>query len=277
MNQQLIRPDRFFFGTRSLPCPYLEGKTERKVVTDLAGPKADELYERLSRAGFRRSHSLAYRPACPDCSACVPVRIAVSEFQWTNLRRVARTNSDLTADDIEAIATVEQPPFRPINASAMKEERQDGFQRLPGYDRDTPVSSRTKNSWFDGRLAAVMLMDRMGPIRCLQLFRRRRHGEASEPADPVDDRWRRRSSIYISATGSMDQTRWPIRLVSTAGILGQDGWTAMFTVYVYAQYPLRVNDVKITGSLKPINLNTRRHIAKRDGFGNAATARSSAI
>ena len=166
MNQQLIRPDRFFFGTRSLPCPYLEGKTERKVVTDLAGPKADELYERLSRAGFRRSHSLAYRPACPDCSACVPVRIAVSEFQWTkSFRRVARTNSDLTADDIEAIATVEQ--YRLF--SSYQRKRHEGGE-MSGMDfsayramiEDTPVSSRTVEfRGSDGRLAAVMLMDRM--------------------------------------------------------------------------------------------------------------------
>jgi arginyl-tRNA--protein-N-Asp/Glu arginylyltransferase len=166
MKQQLIRPDRFFFGTRSLPCPYLEGKTERKVVTDLSGPNADELYERLSRAGFRRSHSLAYRPACPNCNACVPVRIAASEFQWTkSFRRVTKTNSDLTADDIEAIATVEQ--YRLF--SSYQRRRHEGGD-MAGMDfgdyramvEDTPVSSRTVEFRDrEGRLVAVMLMDRM--------------------------------------------------------------------------------------------------------------------
>jgi arginyl-tRNA--protein-N-Asp/Glu arginylyltransferase len=166
MNHQLIRPDRFFFGTRSLPCPYLEGKTERKVVTDLSGPNADELYERLSRAGFRRSHSLAYRPACPNCSACVPVRIVASEFQWTkSFRRVTKTNSDLTADDIEAIATVEQ--YRLF--SSYQRRRHEGGD-MAGMDfgdyramvEDTPVSSRTVEFRDrEGRLVAVMLMDRM--------------------------------------------------------------------------------------------------------------------
>jgi len=166
MNQQLIRPDHFFFGTRSLPCPYLEGKTERKVVTDLSGPNADELYERLSRAGFRRSHSLAYRPACPNCNACVPVRIAASKFQWTkSFRRVTKTNSDLTADDIEAIATVEQ--YRLF--SSYQRRRHEGGD-MSGMDfgdyramvEDTPVSSRTVEFRDrEGRLVAVMLMDRM--------------------------------------------------------------------------------------------------------------------
>ena len=166
MNQQLIRPDRFFFGTRSLPCPYLEGKTERKVVTDLSGPNSAELYERLSRAGFRRSHSLAYRPACPDCNACVPVRIVASEFQWTrSFRRVEKVNRDLTADDVEAIATVEQ--YRLF--SSYQRKRHEGGD-MSGMDfgdyramvEDTPVASRTVEFRdAEGRLTAVMLMDRM--------------------------------------------------------------------------------------------------------------------
>lgn len=166
MNQQLIRPDRFFFGTRSLPCPYLEGKTERKVVTDLSGPNSAELYEGLSRAGFRRSHSLAYRPACPDCNACVPVRIAASEFQWTrSFRRVEKANQDLTADDVEAIATVEQ--YRLF--SSYQRKRHEGGD-MSGMDfgdyramvEDTPVASRTVEFRDnEGRLIAVMLMDRM--------------------------------------------------------------------------------------------------------------------
>ena len=59
MDQPLSRPDRFFFGTRILPCPYLEGRQERKVVTDLDGPGASQVYERMSRAGFRHRASAA--------------------------------------------------------------------------------------------------------------------------------------------------------------------------------------------------------------------------
>src|SRR5215468_5274887 len=66
-----------FLVTTEMPCPYLPGKVERKVVTELSGPAAAENYEILSRAGFRRSHSIAYRPACPGCSACVAVRVVV--------------------------------------------------------------------------------------------------------------------------------------------------------------------------------------------------------
>ena len=44
-------PVRFprFFVTTPGPCPYLPGKTERKVFTELNGNHADELNEALGR------------------------------------------------------------------------------------------------------------------------------------------------------------------------------------------------------------------------------------
>ncbi len=104
----LKRP-HFFFTTAPLPCPYLPGRLERKIVTELTGPDAEVLHDALSRAGFRRSHSIAYTPACPGCNACVPVRIVVGEFQeQKSLRRVWRANQDLVARRVPPRATAEQ-------------------------------------------------------------------------------------------------------------------------------------------------------------------------
>ncbi len=110
MNQTTsFPPYNIFMGTRPLPCPYIKGQVERKVVTDLSTPNAMELYEDLSRAGFRRSHSLAYRPACPNCNACIPVRIRVKDFNWSrSFRRIMKRNIDVTARDIVGSATEEQ-------------------------------------------------------------------------------------------------------------------------------------------------------------------------
>src|SRR3954463_14302950 len=69
-----------FLVTTEVPCPYLPGRMERKIITELSGAQSPELFEILSHAGFRRSHSIAYRPACAGCRACVPVRIVASEF-----------------------------------------------------------------------------------------------------------------------------------------------------------------------------------------------------
>ena len=80
-----------FYLTAPSPCPYLPGKEERKVFTHLVGERAPELNELLTHGGFRRSQSIAYRPACETCRACVSVRVLVDEFLPTrSMRRVLR-------------------------------------------------------------------------------------------------------------------------------------------------------------------------------------------
>ena len=69
-----------FYLTAPSPCPYLEGQEERKVFTHLVGDRAGELNDLLTHGGFRRSQSIAYRPACEGCRACVSVRVVAADF-----------------------------------------------------------------------------------------------------------------------------------------------------------------------------------------------------
>jgi arginine-tRNA-protein transferase len=88
-----------FYLTAPSPCPYLQGQEERKVFTHLVGERAGELNDLLTHGGFRRSQSIAYRPACEGCRACVSVRVLTSEFQPSrNMRRIAERNTDLIGD-----------------------------------------------------------------------------------------------------------------------------------------------------------------------------------
>ena len=98
IKRQSLTTDRldFMFTTRPLPCPYLPGKTERKIVMALADDRAGHEYKRLVDAGYRRSGAIAYRHACPSCRACVPVRLPIDGFTPSkSMRRVASTNEDL--------------------------------------------------------------------------------------------------------------------------------------------------------------------------------------
>ncbi|RMD64684.1 MAG: arginyltransferase [Alphaproteobacteria bacterium] len=105
----LSRPQTVFFVLAETPCPYLAGRRERKLITEIDGFDATRLYSALSRAGFRRSHQFAYRPACDGCAACVPVRVVVDGVHLTrSLGRVWRANADLTAVQAPARATAEQ-------------------------------------------------------------------------------------------------------------------------------------------------------------------------
>ena len=88
-----------FYLTAPSPCPYLPGKEERKVFTHLVGERAGELNDLLTHGGFRRSQSIAYRPACDTCRACVSVRVIASEFKPSrNMRRVMERNDDVVGD-----------------------------------------------------------------------------------------------------------------------------------------------------------------------------------
>ena len=144
----LHRPPRrpqFFYTTAPLPCPYLPGRTERKIVTELSGTEAEALHERLSRAGFRRSHNIAYAPVCPGCQACVPIRVVSEEFTPDRTqRRILRANADLTISEMPARATAEQ--FT-LFQRYQKNRHADGDMAAMGYYdyramiEDTPIST----------------------------------------------------------------------------------------------------------------------------------------
>jgi len=98
-----------FYLTAPSPCPYLTGQEERKVFTHLVGERAGELNDLLTHGGFRRSQSIAYRPACEGCRSCVSVRVVVNEFSPSrSMRRIAERNADVVGEMRAAMPTSEQ-------------------------------------------------------------------------------------------------------------------------------------------------------------------------
>ena len=109
MHDATIAPPLTFFHTLSMPCPYLDGRKERRLVCDLSTRRGRHAHDTLARSGFRRTQHLAYRPACIGCQACVPVRIRVDDFSWSKgHRRTLKTNADLVGEVVPNEATREQ-------------------------------------------------------------------------------------------------------------------------------------------------------------------------
>jgi arginyl-tRNA--protein-N-Asp/Glu arginylyltransferase len=87
----------------------LPGRQERKVFTHLIGRRAPALNDTLTQSGFRRSQTIAYRPACESCRACVSVRVKVADFVLTRgLKRVERRNGDVSCETLRPQTTAEQ-------------------------------------------------------------------------------------------------------------------------------------------------------------------------
>ncbi|HVO03262.1 MAG TPA: arginyltransferase [Candidatus Cybelea sp.] len=153
-----------FLVTTEVPCPYLPGRMERKIITELSGAQSPELFEVLSHAGFRRSHSIAYRPACAGCQACVPVRIVAEDFApGRSLKRVLKRNANLRASVTDAVPTQEQ--FK-LFARYLEARHNDGEmvgmgpQDYASMVGDSPVDTRiVELREGRGRLVAACLTD----------------------------------------------------------------------------------------------------------------------
>ncbi len=155
-----------FFLTPGGPCPYLPGKTERKVFARLGGNLAQPLSEALTHSGFRRSQSIAYRPACEGCSACVSVRIRCGEFQpGKSQRRILRRSQDLARAEVAAEATREQ--FALLRTYLDSRHPGGGMSDMGLFDyvamvEETPVQTHiVEYRDDDGSLLACALTDRL--------------------------------------------------------------------------------------------------------------------
>jgi arginine-tRNA-protein transferase len=164
--QGKLGPFHQFFATTAVACPYVPGRAERKLIVELTGRGAAAFYDGLSRAGFRRSHRFAYRPACRHCAACVPVRIAVERFAHSrSTRRVRNLNRPLTTRLLAPRATLEQ--FRLFTAYQCSRHRDSDMAAMNYAEYRSMVEDsavRTALVEFrdpDGALAAVALVDRL--------------------------------------------------------------------------------------------------------------------
>ncbi len=156
-----------FYVTAPQPCPYLEGKTERKLFTALHGGGANELNDTLSRQGFRRSQNVLYRPCCTACSACLSARIPVARFEASrSQRRVLARNAHLERETSSPWAT--EPQFRLFRHYLDRRHYDGGMADMDIYEfaamiEETPVRSRVIEYYAPTRtgreLIAVCLTD----------------------------------------------------------------------------------------------------------------------
>ena len=92
--------------TKATACPYLAGKVEKRIATDITYNKS--IYEELSTNGFRRVENWMYRPVCDNCSACKSYRVYLENFKLTkSLKRVLKNFENLSFKLIKNKSTKE--------------------------------------------------------------------------------------------------------------------------------------------------------------------------
>ncbi len=171
----MTAPVRFprFFVTSPAPCPYLPGRSERKVFTELKGPHAEALNDALGRIGFRRSQTVAYRPSCHECTACVSVRVVAAEFQPNSAqKRNLKRNDDIIVTACRPWSTAEQ--FELLQRYLGARHPGGGMVAMDDVDfadmvEHTPVTSfvieyrePSLDGVTPGRLIGACLTDRQG-------------------------------------------------------------------------------------------------------------------
>lgn len=166
MTRATIDPFGAFYRTRPLPCPYLAGRVESRVFTILTAEGSGIQYDALAQAGFRRSHAMAYRPACPSCNACVPVRVVAAAFVPSrSQRRIERLNADLAERARPARATREQQRLFSRYVRLRHGEGEMAFMDFDDYRamvEESPVETGVfEYRGPDGRLVAACLWDRL--------------------------------------------------------------------------------------------------------------------
>ena len=153
-----------YYVLSETPCPYLKGRFERKLLAEVSGPCGPQRYDLLTRAGSRRSHRFAYRPACHECEACIPVRVPVATFKPSkSLKRIVARNRDL--------AVIERPPMATQEHFALfkaylKNRHGDGEMAIMnGEDYRSMIEESDLETYIvefrrpDRALVAALLMD----------------------------------------------------------------------------------------------------------------------
>ena len=145
-----------FYQSQEHPCSYLPGRRAASLFADPTARMTSTIYSRLAEYGFRRSGAHIYRPSCPACTACIPVRIPVQDFLAARAqRRVRRRNADLRVNPVAAA-------FDPAHFQLYRKYIE---ARHPGGGMDDPDPRKYLDfltcAWSDTRFYEFRLNDQL--------------------------------------------------------------------------------------------------------------------
>lgn len=145
-----------FYLTPEHDCSYLPGQQAITLFADPSVTIKTPLYSQLIQYGFRRSGTHVYRPRCPTCNACIPIRIPVDNFKPSrSQRRVWKRNQDLL---IRTVAAEYNHEHFLLYRRYMQARHEGGGMDNPDPDK---YSEFLLNPYIDACLVEFRLQDKL--------------------------------------------------------------------------------------------------------------------
>lgn len=142
------------------PCGYLPGQTWTLEVGRC--PTDDAAYRALLETRHRRAGSVAYRPVCAACKACVPLRVPAARFAPSrSQRRALRRNADVTVE-LGPLAPDEEKLALHDAFTAARFPGSEPYGTLARYAESfgaSPVSTAEMRYRVGGRLVGLGIVD----------------------------------------------------------------------------------------------------------------------
>lgn len=147
------------------PCPYLPGQVARMPMRlPIMALRPADLSLRLA-AGDRRQGLLLYRPACPMCRACIPLRLNLDEFQPSRTQRRVFRRGEATIE-----TRIGRPKLSADRVALYNRHKlgrglltNDGLIRADDYE-EFLVESCTEtfelSYWYNDKLIGIAIADR---------------------------------------------------------------------------------------------------------------------
>ena len=157
---------RFFISTPAA-CGYVKGRESVSLFADPKYSFTPALYDILIDHGFRRSSDYIYRPHCPSCSSCTPVRIPVDQFSPNkNQKRVWKKNQDLQVVSLDMMLKEEH--FQ-LYKKYQLHRHGEGEMASHNIDRYTEFLA---SDWCDTRLFEFRLNQKLVAVAVTDVVRR---------------------------------------------------------------------------------------------------------
>jgi len=159
-----MQPQEIIVIDQLSPCPYLAGRTarlpHRQPLKRLTLRQFDERLE----IGDRRSGTMLYRPGCPSCTACEPIRLNLATFRPNATQRRTFRQGEQLLETRFALPTVDDARIDLFNLHRELRGLDRGDEPIDtlGYEQfltDSCCRTVELSYWHKGQLVGVAITD----------------------------------------------------------------------------------------------------------------------